>query len=88
MAQVGEGPDEDARITQALREQGYFSDQVPLSYEEQDKLQTACRKFGVPYPLALIERESGFRNVVGDDEESVGYMQVQEKWYRGSACFI
>lgn len=78
-----EDPNESEKIEQALVEQGYFRDDVPLSYEEQDFLHTACQERGVPYALALavIERETGFRNVVGDDGASCGYMQVQERWH-------
>lgn len=78
-----EDPNESEKIEQALVEQGYFRDDVPLSYEEQDFLHTACQESDVPYALALavIERETGFRNVVGDDGASCGYMQVQERWH-------
>lgn len=78
-----EDPNESEKFEQALVEQGYFRDDVPLSYEEQDFLHTACQESGVPYALALavIERETGFRNVVGDDGASCGYMQVQERWH-------
>ena len=53
-------------------EQGYFRDDVPLSYEDQDYLHTACEEAGVPYALALavIQRETSFRNIVGDDGAS------------------
>lgn len=78
-----EDPYESEKIEQALVEQGYFRDDVPLTYEEQDYLHTACQESGVPYALtlAVIERETGFRNVVGDDGASCGYMQVQERWH-------
>ena len=79
-----EDPLESEKIEQALIEQGYFRYDVPLSFTEQDFLHTACEEAGVPYALALavIEKESGFENIVGDDGESSGYMQVQEKWHR------
>lgn len=78
-----EDPNESEKIEQALVEQGYFRDDVPLSYEEQDFLHTACQESGVPYALALavIERETQFQNLVGDDGASLGYMQVQERWH-------
>lgn len=78
-------PLEDDQIEAALVEQGYFREDVPLSFEEQDYLQTACREFCVEYPLmlALIERETNFRNIPGDDGKSMGYCQIQEKWWRG-----
>ena len=79
-----EDPLESEKIEQALIEQGYFRYDVPLSFTEQDFLHTACEEVGVPYALALavIEKESGFENIVGDDGESSGDMQVQEKWHR------
>lgn len=78
-----EDPFEAEKIEQALVEQGYFRDDIPLSYEEQDFLHTACQESGLSYAMALavIERETGFRNVVGDDGASCGYMQVQERWH-------
>lgn len=78
-----EDPLEAEKIEQALLEQGYFREDVPLSFMDQDFLHTACAESGVPYALALavIEKETGFRNVVGDDGNSTGYMQVQEKWH-------
>lgn len=78
-----EDPEEPEKIEQALVEQGYFRDDIPLSYENQDFLHTACQESGVPYALALavIQKETGFRNVVGDDGASMGFMQVQEKWH-------
>lgn len=79
----GDNPNEAEKIEQALVEQGYFRDDVPLTYEEQDFLHTACEESGIPYALALavIEQETDFRNVLGDDGASSGYMQVQERWH-------
>lgn len=73
---------ENARIEAALTEQGYFNESVPLDAILQDYLHTACEESSVDYALALavIEQETGFRNVIGDDGASVGYMQVQERW--------
>ncbi len=80
----GEDPLEDEKIEAALVEQGYFLEEVPLEFTEQDFLHTACQEAGIPYALALavIEQETDFRNVMGDDGASCGYMQVQEKWHR------
>lgn len=50
---IGEDPDEDALITAALEEQGYFRADVPLDYELQDVLHTAAEANGVPYHVAL-----------------------------------
>lgn len=82
-SEIGEDPEEEVKIAEALLEQGYFRDDIPLSYEEQDYLHTACEEFGVDHALmlALIEQESNFQNVAGDDGRSVGYCQIQEKWW-------
>lgn len=64
-------------------EQNYHSDDIPLTYEEQDWLQAACKEFNIPYALALglIEKETTFRNIFDDDGVSAGYMQIQQKWH-------
>jgi len=74
---------EDKRIEAALLQSGYLSNDVPLSYEEQDNLRTACEEFDIPYALALavIEHETHFRNIMGDNGNSYGYMQIQLKWH-------
>ena len=58
---------------------------VGLDYELQTALYTVCEESGVDYDLALavIWRESTFRNIVGDDGNSLGYMQVQPRWHQG-----
>lgn len=43
-----------------------------------------CKQQNVRYALilAVIERESGYRyDCVGDDGESIGYMQIMQKWH-------
>jgi hypothetical protein len=57
---------------------------VPLSHEIQEDLRCACDATGVDMVLALavIQRETDFRNVVGDSGDSFGYMQVQPKWHK------
>lgn len=62
---TGEGDDPmlDEQIEATLEAEGYFRDDVPLSYELQDQLHTACEESGVPYALALaiIEKETRFQ---------------------------
>lgn len=79
----GEDPDEDLKIDAALVEQGYYRNDVPMSYELQEALHTACEEFGVEYALALavIERETNFTNATGDGGESIGFFQVQKRWW-------
>lgn len=79
----GECQFEDEQIECALIEQRYYRDDIPLSYELQDYLQAACCEFGVRYELALavIERETDFTATVGDGGESIGYFQIQPRWW-------
>lgn len=75
---VGEDPAEAEKIEKALLEQGYYSEKVPLSYDLQDIMRTACEQYGCPYALALAvaEVESGFDlDAVGAAGE-VGIMQL------------
>lgn len=67
-----------------LIELKYYIEAVPLSYAEQDYLQSACEEFDVPYALmlALIEKETNFKNVIGDSGKSFGYTQIQIKWHK------
>lgn len=60
----------------------YRSD-VDLDCETQELLWMACDSAGVPYTLmlALVWRETGYRNVVGDNGASEGYCQVQRRWH-------
>lgn len=64
-------------------EQRHYCDDIPLTHEEQDWLWDACEEFDIPYALALglIEKETRFQNLVGDDGASTGYMQIQQKWH-------
>ena len=59
-------------------------DDIPLDAETQRLLWQACEETGLTYELALavIWKETTFRNVVGDGGESFGYMQVQPRWHK------
>ena len=77
-AVLGEDPLEAEKIEAAMLEQGYFSEEIPLSYDLQDVMRTACAEYGCPYPLALAvaEVESHFdMDAVGAVGE-VGIMQL------------
>ena len=77
-AVLGEDPMEAEKIEAALLEQGYFSEEIPLSYDLQDVMRTACAEYGCPYTLALAvaEVESHFdMDAVGAVGE-VGIMQL------------
>lgn len=58
---------------------------IPLSCELQEELYEACSEFGVDYyvMIALIDRETDFKNVLGDGGDSYGYCQIQPKWWYG-----
>ena len=51
----------------------------------QEELYEASEEFGVDYYImvALIDRETNFRNVCGDGGDSYGYCQIQPKWWYG-----
>ena len=74
---------ENEKIETSLYETGYFRADVPLDGETQAFLRSACEEAGITYELALavIRQETEFRNVVGDNGDSIGYMQIQPKWH-------
>ena len=82
---VSEMPEdlENEKIEDALYETGYFRSDVPLDGETQALLRSACEEAGITYELALavIRQETDFRNVVGDNGDSIGYMQIQPRWH-------
>ena len=73
--------DDEAAVPSEI---GYFRDDIPLDFETPAFLRAACGESGVPFELALavIRKESTYRNITGDGGDSVGYMQVQPKWHR------
>ena len=76
---AGEDPAEPEQITLALEEQGYFRADVPLSYDLQDALHTACVRYDIDYPVALglIEVESNFQpNIVNATGDCYGLCQL------------
>ena len=77
--------EEADRIEAALLEQGYFREDIPLTYLEQDYLHTAADEFGIDYYImvALVDKETDFKNTVGDDGNAFGYGQVWPKWWSG-----
>ena len=58
---------------------------IPMEAELQEQLYEAAQEFGVDYyiMIALIDRETEFRNVFGDGGDSYGYCQIQPKWWYG-----
>ena len=74
---------ENEKIEAAMYETGYFRSDVPLDGETQAFLRSACEEAGITYELALavIRQETDFRNIVGDNGDSIGYMQIQPRWH-------
>lgn len=64
-------------------EQGYFRDDVPLSFELQDVLHTACEANNVPYHVALglIEVESGFNLEAVSPAGCYGLCQINPQYF-------
>lgn len=58
--------------------------EIPLTLEEQEQLRAAADEFGVWYPLALamVDVETKFQNVAGDDGRSIGYLQVNRTYHK------
>lgn len=65
------------------KEYKYIED-CPLDVELQQGIYDICEKYNVPYELvmAMIKKESLYiTDSVGDNGDSVGLMQIQEKWH-------
>ena len=75
---------ENEKIEAALFDSGYFRADVPLDGDLQSYLRAACEESGVEYTLmlAIIRKETGYRNVKGDSGASWGYCQVQPRWHK------
>lgn len=56
---------------------------VPLEPEIYELLRSSCLEAEIPLELALsvIWKETNYRNLVGDNGRSFGYMQVQPRWH-------
>ena len=74
---------ENQKIEAALIQHGYIREDVPLDNETQILLRAACDEFGVEYELALavIWKETTFRNIMGDEGKAYGYFQVWPRWH-------
>lgn len=80
--QMPEEADEQALITAALVQQGYFREDVPLDFDLQDALHAICDNAGVPYELALglIQLESGF-DTEARNGICYGLCQLNERYF-------
>lgn len=68
---------ENELIEQALLEQGYFHEEIPLDYDLQAHLIAVCEEYGVPMSVALgvIQAESTF-TATAQNGSCYGYMQI------------
>lgn len=82
-APPSELPKEEELIYEALEEDGYFSDSIPLSYDLQDTLSWACEEYGVPFcvGLGLIETESQFNIYAKSKAGCYGLCQLNPKYF-------
>lgn len=71
---------EEPKVTE---EHSPVREDIPLDEEVQMLLYQACEETGIQHELALavVWKETDFRNVAGDGGASVGYMQVQQRWH-------
>lgn len=60
-----------------------YREDCPLDAETQEALFEACEEFEIDYflMLGLVEHETDFRNIIGDSGRSVGYCQIQPRWW-------
>jgi hypothetical protein len=80
---MDEDPLEDEKIEAALVAQDYYREDVPLSYELQDVLHTACEENGIPYEIALglIDVESEFDPNAVSPSGCYGLCQLNPKYF-------
>ena len=73
----------DTEVEAVPMERDPVRDDIPLDAETQRLLWQACEETGIVYELALavIWKETNFRNIAGDDGKSIGLMQVQPRWH-------
>lgn len=62
---------------------GWYIEDLPLNQDLQEALWEACQEFGIDYALALaiIEQETNYSNILGDGGASVGFFQIQPRWW-------
>lgn len=75
-------PEAVEEVVEEVIEVNYFD--VPLSEEIQDHIFSECERCAISPALviAIIEHESQYNaSAVGDNGNSVGLMQIQERWH-------
>lgn len=74
----------DEHMAALIPEPSWFREDVPMEREVQKALYEACTETGLRYELmlAVVRKETDYRNVTGDGGESYGYCQVQPRWHK------
>lgn len=74
---------EQSLIDEALVDDGYYSDLIPLSYDLQDTLRWVCEVQGIPFcvGLGLIEHESRFNPNAVSKAGCYGLCQLNPKYF-------
>lgn len=72
-----------APVTEEPKTPEWYIEDLPLDRDLQKALWDACLEFGIDYALALavVGQETGYQNRTGDGGNSIGYFQVQPKWW-------
>lgn len=72
-----------APVTEDPKTPEWYIEDIPLAPELQKALWDACKEFEIDYRLALavIEQETRYQNLIGDDGDAIGYFQVQPYWW-------
>ena len=75
-------------VTEAPTEAPYAGYEfIPLDADIQVQIFTLCEQYEIAYELvlAVIKTESEFQFVTGDGGKSIGYMQIQPRWWQATA---
>ena len=74
----------EVEVTEVAEEVEAYSEEIPLTAEEQKSLRSASDEFGIDYytMLGLIEKETNFRNVSGDGGKASGYCQIWRVYWK------
>lgn len=64
-------------------------DFIPLDRELQEEIMAICTEHEIAYDLilAIMKTESEFIWSTGDNGDSIGYMQIQPRWWQPTADF-
>lgn len=78
-----EKPKFDPELEVEPKESSPVREDIPLDAETQTLLYQACDETGVQYELALavVWKETRFQNLTGDNGDSIGYMQIKQRWH-------